>query len=203
MARKGGCGKNILIILLLFAFFLGMDALADRIDRARFPWGYASAGRSTLAGTWVGPVVTGSGQRIGMLIQMELASLDAGRRRRGALFRTRRNRWLEGRAMVCGAPGRVAHFKVDGKPEDTKRASRFQLSMSVADSVPVDGLAPSHVLGQWEGRDDIALSISLYLRRGKSAITNSADPDTGPDQRATLKRGTEAEFTALCSGVAR
>jgi hypothetical protein len=202
MARKGGCGTNIVAILLLLAVVLGLGVLAERIDRARFPWGYASPGRSTLAGTWVGPVVTGSGQRIGMLIQMELAPLAAGRRR-STLFRTRRNRWLEGRALVCGAPGRVAHFEVDGKPEDTKRASRFRLSMSVADSVPVDGLAPSHVVGRWEGQDDITLSISLYLRRGESAITSSADPDTGPDQQATLKRGTEAEFAALCSRLGR
>jgi len=53
--------------------------------------------------------------------------------------------------------------------------------------------------GQWGGKDSITLDVSLHLRRGKSAISSSDDPDTGRDTRVTLNRGTEAEFTALCS----
>ena len=198
MRRKGGCGRSLLILGLLGLFVFGMSVLGERIDRARFPWGYTDSGQPALAGTWVGPVVAGSGQRLGMLLEMELAPLDRGRRRRRTLFRTRRSNWLEGRSLVCAKPGRIQRFTVHGKPEDTKRASRFQLTFRVADSLPPDGLSPSHILGQWGGKDSIVLAISLYVRQGKSAISSSADPDTGPDTPATLTRGTEAEFNSLC-----
>jgi hypothetical protein len=69
------------------------------------------------------------------------------------------------------------------------------------DSLNTDGLAPSLITGRWGGGDSIDVLISLHLHRDGAAITNSADPDTGPDQRAALERGTEAEFTALCRGL--
>jgi hypothetical protein len=37
------------------------------------------------------------------------------------------------------------------------------------------------------------------MRKGKGAITSTADPDTGHDQQVTLKRGTDAQFNSLCS----
>ena len=114
------------------------------------------------------------------------------------MFRSRRTRWLEGYALLCANPGRATRFKVWGKPDDERAASRFHLSLSPADSVPPDGLAPSHIQGRWGGGDSVALSMSMYLRRGKSAITSTNDPDTGRETEATLRRGTEAEFTALC-----
>jgi hypothetical protein len=199
MRRKGGCGRFLLALVVLGLFVFAMGALGERIDRARFPWGYTDSGQPALAGTWVGPIVTGSGQRIGMLLEMKLAPLDRGRRRRRALFRTRRTSWLEGRSLVCAKHGRVQRFTVNGEPEDTKRGSRFRLAFRVADSLPPDGLSPSHVLGQWAGKDTITLAVSLYMRQGKSAITSSADPDTGGDTPATLARGTDAEFAALCN----
>jgi hypothetical protein len=200
MARKSGCGSSLLGIAALFAFVLGLDMIAKRIDRWRFPWGYADTGRPALAGTWVGPVTTGSGQHLAMLVQMELAPLDRGRRHT-PIIRTHRNRWLEGRALVCSGAGPVRRFKVSGTPDDKQDGSRFHLSLSPADSVPPDGLAPSHMQGRWGGGDAIDLSVSLYLRRGKSAITNSGDPDTGKDTPVTLKRGSEAEFSSLCGRV--
>jgi len=53
--------------------------------------------------------------------------------------------------------------------------------------------------GRWGGGDTIDLSVSLYMRKGKSAISSTGDPDTGPDQHVTLRRGTEAQFNSLCS----
>jgi hypothetical protein len=61
-----------------------------------------------------------------------------------------------------------------------------------------DGLAPSHIRGRWDGANTLGLDVSLYLRRGKSAITDSADPDTGRDTPMTMQHGTEAEFNSLC-----
>jgi len=197
--RKSGCASLLLAVAGLWLFTIGLGWLGNGIDRARFPWGYASPGKSTLAGTWVGPIVSGSGQHLGMLVEMGLAPLDRGRRRRTPLFRTRRMSWLEGRALVCARPGRIQRFTFHGEPEDAKTASRFHLAFRTADSVPPDGLSPSHAQGQWSGGDSLGLALSLYLRRGKSAITNSADPDTKGDTPATLARGTDAEFTALCN----
>jgi hypothetical protein len=77
--RKSGCASWLLAIAVLCAFALGLGAIGNRMDRARFPWGYKDSGRPALADTWVGTVVTGSGQRLGMLMDVELAPLDRGR----------------------------------------------------------------------------------------------------------------------------
>ena len=86
MKRKSGCASFLLIIAGLGLFTVGLGWLGNMIDRARFPWGYASPGKSTLAGTWVGPVVSGSGHHLGMLVEIGLAPLDRGRRRHTPLF---------------------------------------------------------------------------------------------------------------------
>jgi hypothetical protein len=185
------------VVIVVFA--LAMEALGRTIDRARFPWGYPESGRPALAGTWVGPLVTASGQRLGMLMDLELAPLDRGRRR-APLFRTRRSHWLEGRVLVCTIPGGgVRRLKASGKPDDTGTASTFRLGTSPADTIGPDGLSPSTMKGRWGGGDTIDLSVSLYMRKGKSAISSTGDPDTGPDQHVTLRRGTEAQFNSLCS----
>jgi hypothetical protein len=104
---------------------------------------------------------------------------------------------LEGRVLVCDGPGRVRHLEASGEPNDN-RASRFRLGTSSTDSMPPEGLAPSHIYGRWDGTDSLALEASLYLRRGESAITKSDDPDTGRNTPLTLRRGTEATFNSLC-----
>ena len=201
MKRRGGCFTWILVIVGLVLFSFGLDVIGTRIDRSRFPWGYETPGASTLAGTWVGTLVSGSGKRLGMLIDMRLAPLDHNRRR-APIIRTRRSTWLIGRVLTCAGPGVPQEFVLDGDPEDARNASRFRLSMHPkVDSLAADGLSPSHIKGQWAGKDAIDLEVSLYLRKGKSAISASDDPDTGRDQRVTLTRGTEAEFKALCERI--
>src|SRR5688572_31167300 len=118
MKRRGGCFSWILVIVVLGLFVFGLDFAGDRIDRRRFPWGYETPGTSTLAGTWVGPVVTGSGTRLAMLIEMRLATLDHNRPRRTPIFRTRRSSWLIGRVLTCAGPGRPNEFEMSGEPED-------------------------------------------------------------------------------------
>ena len=100
--------------------------------------------------------------------------------------------------MTCGNPGPVQRFTLTGKPDDERAASQFHLGFYPADSTPHDGLAPSHIKGRWAGADEVQLAVSFYLRKGKSAISSSDDADTGRDTPVTLKRGTEADFTALC-----
>ena len=182
------------------AFVLAMESVGRTVDRARFPWGYPDSGHPALAGTWVGPLVTASGQRLGMLMDLELAPLDRGRRRSAPLFRTRRSHWLEGRVLVCTIPGGIRRLKASGKPDDTNTASTFHLGTSPADTVGPDGLQPSTIKGRWDGGDKVDLTVSLYMRKGRSAVSSTGDPDTGPDQHTTLRRGTEAQFNSLCSG---
>ena len=75
----------------------------------------------------------------------------------------------------------------------------IHLGTSPTDTLPPpEGLAPSHLYGRFDGSDSLALEASLYLRQGKAAISGSDDPDTGRRTRLTLRRGTEATFTALC-----
>ena len=203
MQRKSGClsgcARSVLLIGAVGAFAFGLHSIGERIDIWRFPWGHAESGRPTLTGTWVGPVTTGSGKHLAMLIWTELAPLDRGRRWPGPIIRSRRTRWLEGHALVCSIPGRATRYKVRGEPYDERAASRFHLALYPADSVPPDGLAPSHIQGRWGSGDSVALAVSLYLRRGKSAISSSDDPDTGRDTQATLRHGTEAQFNSLCA----
>lgn len=197
MKRKSGCGPGLLGLGLFFALVLGMDYLAVQIDRRRFPWGYSDSGTPPLVGTWVGPFRTGSGKRLAMMIDIELVPLGQGRRYT-PIVRTRRHGWLEGRVLVCDGPGRVRHLEASGEPTDN-RASRFHLATSSTDSMPAEGLAASHLYARWDGGDSLALEASLYLRRGEAAITRSDDPDTGLNRTPlTLRRGTEATFTALC-----
>ena len=198
MKRKLGCGPGLLGLGLLFAFVVGEHYLAIYIDERRFPWGYADSGSPPLVGTWVGPFTTRSGKRLAMLLDVQLVPL--GKSRRGTpIIRTQRHGWLEGRVLVCDGPGRVRHLEASGEPNDN-RASRFHLATSSADSMPPEGLVPSHLYGRWDGADSLAFEASLYLRRGRSAITKSDDPDTGLRKTPlTLRRGTEATFNSLCA----
>ena len=199
MKRKSGCGcvPGLLGLGLLFAVVVGGHYLAIEIDRRRFPWGYADSGTPPLVGTWVGPFTTRSGKRLAMMIDIELVPLGRGRRST-PIIRTRRHGWLEGRVLVCDGPGRVRRLEASGEPNDNG-ASRFHLGTSPTDSLPPEGLAPSHLYGRFDGSDSLALEASLYLRRGTSAITQSDDPDTGlKNTPLTLRRGTEAMFTSAC-----
>ena len=199
MKRKLGCGPGLLGLGLFLAFVIGEHYLALYIDKRRFPWGYADSARP-LVGTWVGPFTTRSGKRLAMLLDIELVPL--GQNRRGTpIIRTRRHGWLDGRVLVCDGPARVRRLEASGEPNDS-RASRFHLGTSPTDSVPPEGLVPSHLYGRWDGADSLAVEASLYLLRGKSAITRSDDPDTGLDRTPlTLRRGTVAAFDSLCSGL--
>jgi hypothetical protein len=194
-----GCGPGLLGFGLLIALVAGGHFLAIAIDKWRFPWGYANSGEPPLVGTWVGPVTTGSGKRLAMLVDIELIPLGRGRRYT-PIIRNRRHGWLEGRVLVCDGPGRVRHLEASGAPNDN-RASTFHLGTSPTDSMPPEGLSPSHLYGRFDGSDSLAFEASLYLRRGKSAITSTDDPDTGSRTRLTLRRGTAATFDTLCGAL--
>jgi hypothetical protein len=192
-----GCAGWLAAVAILIAVAWGLDGLARYIDRQRFPWGYADSDTPPLVGTWVGRFTTRSGKPLAM--QIDLAFVELGRGRRGTpIVRTRRHDWLEGRVRVCDGPGSIRRLNASGEPDDNA-ATRFHLSTSSADgTASPEGLAPSHIFARFNG-DTVAGEASLYLRRGTSAITNTADPDIGLQKTAfTLKRGTGTTFESLC-----
>jgi hypothetical protein len=200
-----GCAVLAGAVLLMAAFSGAMELFWTRIDQRRFPWAYPESGRPTLTGTWVGTLETTRGARRGIYLDLQLAPLDfdSGRRRRGGAnraFRRANSEKLVGELRMCGGPNGQQRFTVSGS-NVTGDASRFRLSFSTADSVPPDGLAPSHLRGAWDQRDSLRIEADLYVRQGESAITSSADPETGQPQRGALHRAGANEYPARCAAL--
>ena len=200
--KRFGCAGLVLVIVLLAAFSGAMELFWTRIDQRRFPWAYAETGRPTLTGTWVGMLVTNRGAQRGLYLDLRLKPIDfeSGRRRRNRanqVYRRARSQILVGELRMCGGPKGEQRFTLTGNilADD---ASRFQLGFYPADSVPPDGLAPSHLRGMWNQRDSLRIEADLHMRRGKSAITDSADPETGRPQPGALHRALPNEYAALC-----
>jgi hypothetical protein len=202
MRNRFGCAGLVLVIVLLAAFSGAMELFWTRVDQRRFPWAYAETGRPTLTGTWVGTFVTNRGARRGLYLDLRLKPIDfeSGRRRRGGanrVYRRANSDKLVGELRMCGGPNGEQRFTITGN-NVTDDASRFRLGFSPADSVPKDGLAPSHLRGAWDLRDSLRIEADLHVRQGESAITNSADPETGEPQPGALHRATPNEYAALC-----
>ena len=203
--KRFGCAGLALVVVLLAAFSGAMELFWTRIDQRRFPWAYEETGRPTLTGTWVGTLETNRGARRGLYLDVRLEPLDfdSGRRRRGGAsdaFRRADRDKLVGGLRMCGGARGEQRFTLHGN-NVTDDASRFRLSFSPADSVPPDGLAPSHLRGAWDGRDSLKIEADLYLRQGASAITNSADPETGPPQQGALHRADPNEYPRTCRAL--
>ena len=200
--KRFGCAGLALVVVLLALFSGAMGLFWTRVDQRRFPWAYAETGRPTLTGTWVGSLTTNRGARRALYLDLRLKPLDveSARRRRGrynGLYRRRGTDMLVGELRMCGGPKGEQRFTVTGHPV-ADDASRFALGFHPADSVPPDGLAPSHLRGAWDQRDSLRIEADLHVRQGKSAITNSADPETGQPQPGTLHRAGANEYPALC-----
>jgi hypothetical protein len=179
-----------------------MELFWTRVDQRRFPWAYAETGRPTLTGTWVGTLVTNRGARRGLYLDLQLKPIDfeSGRRRRGGanrVFRRANSDKLVGELRMCGGPKGEQRFTLTGN-NVTGDASRFRLGFYPADSVPPDGLAPSHLRGMWNGADSLRVEADLHVRQGTAAITNSADPETGSPQPGALHRAGANEYPAVC-----
>jgi hypothetical protein len=199
--KRFGCAGLALVVILLAAFSGAMELFWTRVDQRRFPWAYAETGRPTLTGTWVGTLETNRGARRGLYLDMRLEPLDfgSGRRRSEAFRRATRDK-LVGELRMCGGPTGEQRFSFHGN-NITDDASRFRLGFSPADSVPLDGLAPSHLRGAWDGRDSLRIEADLHVRQGASAITNSADPETGQPQPGALHRAEPNDYPRLCRNL--
>ena len=203
--KRFGCAGLALVVVLLAAFSGAMELFWTRVDQRRFPWAYAETGRPTLTGTWVGTLETNRGARRGLYLDLQLKPIDfeSGRRRRGAANRVYRRAYsdkLVGELRMCGGPKGEQRFTVTGNNVDDD-ASRFRLSFYPADSVPPDGLAPSHLRGAWNGRDSLRIEADLHVRQGAAAITNSADPETGRPQPGALRRASPNEYPRTCRSL--
>lgn len=193
---RSGCAVLVVAAIGLAVFSSGMELFWTRIDQRRFPWAYEETGRPTLTGIWVGSLTTNRGAVRGLYLDLRLDPLDFNSDH-GA-FRRATSDKLGGELRMCGGPNGQQRFLLNGNNLDAD-ASRFRLSFSSADSVPPDGLAPSHLRGAWDGRDSLRIEADLYLREGKSAITSTADPETGPPQLGALRRANPNEYPALCA----
>ena len=203
-ARRGsmrsGCAILAVSVVALVLFSSAMELFWTRIDQRRFPWAYEETGRPTLAGIWVGSLTTGRGAVRALYLDLQVKPLDFdGRGRSGGsrIYRRKGSEMLAGELRMCGGPNGEQRFTVSGHVVDDD-GSRFRLGFYPADSVPPDGLAPSHLRGMWNQQDSLRVEADLHLRQGKAAITNSADPETGPPQQGAFHRGQPNEYPALC-----
>jgi len=204
-------GRHPVAALTLFvpwmAAWLSFGGFADaqwtRLDQRRFPWAYAESGQPTLTGVWAGRLTTDQGNRRGMLLHLELVPLKFPRRgtRSGGwnlrFFHRSASDNLAGQLYLCGAALGEQHFTVRGNIV-ANDPSRFQLSVSVADSDAADGLAPRTLRGTWDARDSLGVNADLYVRyRGQAVSLPHASETTRP-QPGALHRAESTEFRTLC-----
>jgi hypothetical protein len=196
-SKRSGCVVLVIVVVGLVMFTSAMELFWRRVDQRRFPWAYEDSGRPTLTGTWAGMLTTARGARRALYLELRLEPLDRGSGRNRHRFRRAQSDKLEGELRMCGGP-REQRFTLHGN-NLTDDATRFRLSFYPMDSVPPDGLAPSHLRGLWNQRDSLRIEADLHLRRGKAAITDSADPETGPPQPGALHRAGATEYATQCA----
>lgn len=209
--RDSWVRRHPVVALCLFipwlAIWLSVAGFADaqwtRLDQHRFPWAYAESGRPTLTGVWAGRLTTEQGNRRGLLLHLQLVPLKFPRRgtRSGGFdwrfFHRTASDNLTGELYLCGAAQGEQRFTVRGKVVNDD-ASRFQLSISVADSAAADGLGPSALRGTWDGRDSLRVDADLYVSyRGQRVVNPRASETTSP-QPGALHRADPADFRAVC-----
>jgi hypothetical protein len=175
---------------LFLVLAVAISGAGDLLERVLYPWSFSSGGRPALVGTWVGEMRTGRGLPRGVLLDMD-RHRSTGRRRCGNCNN------VEGEARMCDERGLVRSYNLWGTVAD-RRGSALRMGLTAEPDPPPDGLSMSHLRGTWDGADALAMQASLHLRRGPSAITSSDDPDTGRDHPLALRRGTEADWRALC-----
>jgi len=107
---------------------------------------------------------------------------------------------IEGTALTCDERGRVWRYRFSGTPED-RAATRIPGGFQPVENPPPDGLSLSGFHGGWNGADALDLEVEFYWRRGASAISSTADPDTKGFVPLPLRRGTHGDFQARCQRI--
>jgi hypothetical protein len=177
-----------LFLVVAVAIVAAGDLLEEKV---LYPWSDTSGGRPALVGTWVGEMLTGRGSPRAVFLDLDRYH-STGRRRCGNCNN------VDGEARMCEAGGRVRAYEMFGWVAD-RRGSGVRIGLTPVPDPPPDGLSMSHLNGTWDGGDALTMRATLHLRRGPSAISASDDPDTGHDHPLALRRGTEADWRALCA----
>jgi hypothetical protein len=190
-------GILVLTVAALALLSGGIQFMWTRIDQHRFPWGYPELGGPALVGTWVGTLTMPGGVRRGVYMDLQLEPIDLfdGGRRYAIRSLTRSN--FEGEVRLCGGERLQTFDILNGSARDNA-ASQFYVGLYPADSVPPDGLAPSHFRGRWDGHDSLTIEADVHIRRGQSAMSTGVDP-SGLKPRLGMTRGDEAAFGSLCA----
>ncbi|HET6229036.1 MAG TPA: hypothetical protein VFE05_03090 [Longimicrobiaceae bacterium] len=176
-------------------FFLGAWWVNRQADAWLYAWADEGSGRPTLTGTWVGQMVTGGGQPRALLLELHRWFPENDR------SPCPRCPSIEGSALVCDARGAVVPYSAGGDPGN-RMATQMQVGVSPSVKPPPDGLELSVVRGAWAG-DRLNLEAEFHWRRGTSAISSTADPETNGWVPLIMRRGGEAEFRALCARIRR
>ena len=112
------------------------------------------------------------------------------------------------RELSCrGGPGISFEKEMDPSPRDTAKAillMRYRTSTKAMEPRDVRPLEPgtctwNPMRGTWNQRDSLRIEADLYLREGKSAITSTADLETGTPLAGALHRANSNDYPALCA----
>lgn len=145
------------------------------------PWAISLTGQPTLTGHWHGEVAFEPGDPRRVVV--DLRSDPPVRRCQGCSP-------IDGVLKVCtGARPAAYEFTGDVK---NRSARRFSLSVTPSDG---PGTYLRWLDGEWAGGDQISGTAIFVVRDTDGAIRSDHQP---PPVRFTMRRGTEANFTAAC-----
>lgn len=189
-------GRLVLLLLVIGAVVMGANRFARQVDQWRFPWGYASSGRPTLTGSWVGTLRTAGGQSYGVLLALELP--DIVRERRS--YRRGRYGALEGTARTCDTTGGIRSYTVYGAPE-TRDATRIQLGSTPVEQPQTEGTTLSTMQGTWDQATTLHVETHFIYYKNGGAVSGPEHPETQKAAPLHMSRGGDAEFSAACARV--
>ena len=214
----GGCGRNILglilVVVILFGAVMILTPVAAFISA---PWSLGLGGAPTLTGSWVGSLRSkwGSEYHLHLDLAWEPPRIRTSRRGRSS---SRAD--LTGKARICNRAGKELRLAVSGDAD--RSASDVRIDLEVRESPYRESLP---LRGAWHGD---TLQVDAFttpfgpegeLRGGRSTVSSTTTDqagrlvelyptDLGPNQvpadsfpRVTLHKGGEAEYRAGCRAL--
>ncbi|MEP6691954.1 MAG: hypothetical protein ABJD07_12420 [Gemmatimonadaceae bacterium] len=187
--------RQVAVALFACGVVFGASRLFSHVmDTFYYPWDAPANGHPPLTATWVGAMKTGSGKPRSVVFTMRRV-----RTRRGGGGRCPQCGAIVGSATTCDELGQLREYRISGTAED-RHATRLHVSTFPVRKPPPDGLELSTVRGSWSG-DSLHFEAEFHWRKGKSAISDTADPDTRGWVPLPLARGTESDFRAQCARI--
>lgn len=188
-AKKRSAAGCLTLVILGAALIFLYPYLQDLIDTPFHPWAHSLGGKSTLVGSWVGPVAMPSGRKMVLLLEM-----NRSRKSNGDYASCGTNPCIEGAAQLCGG-GEIKDYEIWGGP-DTWSGARFHLkSSSVGPARP--GLQLGDSEGEWAG-DQLSLSTAFSYFNEKGEPRGGDERDRREPIKFTLRRGGKEQFLIAC-----